>query len=103
MTNREYLLLKLDKFNVTPDEVEVMLMESEVEGGDQVSDFKLMKTIMYNKLPELIAGLSDVSEGGYSIKRNYAGLKEWYSWLANDLGLPDVFTQTPTITGAKPW
>lgn len=103
MTNQEYLSLQLSKFGVSTDDISLMLIEANLNGNDQVSDTKSLKTAIYNQLPIMMAGLQDVSEGGYSVKWNYDGIKAWYSWLASSLGLPNLLSPTPTVTGIKPW
>ena len=103
MTNKEYLTLQLGKFGVTSEEIDLLMLERNIDGDAQVSDTKALKTAMYYQLPPMMAALQYTSEGGYSVKWNYAGLKAWYSWLANELGLPDNLTDKPIIDGAKPW
>ncbi|SEV88888.1 hypothetical protein SAMN05428988_0154 [Chitinophaga sp. YR573] len=103
MTNKEYLTLQLGKFGVTSDEIDLLMIEQGIDGDAVVSNTTALKTAMYYQIPAMLAGIKDISEGGYSEKWNYAGIKAWYSWLANELGLPDNLTATPTITGIKPW
>jgi hypothetical protein len=103
MTNKEYLTLQLGKFGVTPEQIDLILVDRGIDGSATVSDTQALKTAVYYQLPAMMASLQDVSEGGYSVKWNYAGLKVWYSWLAEELGLPDILKETPTVTGVKPW
>jgi hypothetical protein len=103
MTNKEYLTLQLGKFGVTPDEIALLLVERNIDGDAMVIDTIALKTAVYYQIPAMLAAVHDVSEGGYSVKWNYAGIKAWYSWLASELGLPDNLTVAPTLTGIKPW
>jgi len=103
MTNKEYLTIQLGKFGVTSEEIDLILVDNGINGEDQATDTKALKTAVFYKLPEMLAGMQDVSEGGYSVKWNLAGIKAWYSFLAGELGLPDKLTPAPTITGVKPW
>jgi len=103
MTNQEYLILQLSKFNITTDDIALILLESGIDGTAPVSNLNGLKTAVYNYLPGMMAGLSGISEGGYSIRWNYDGLKAWYSFLASELGLPDKLTEKPTVTGVSPW
>lgn len=99
MTNLEYVTWKLSKFGLSEADLTNLLNEAGITPGDEVAEDKtLIKTALYNHIPWMLAGLQDVSEGGYSIKWNVAGLKAWYSWLAGELGLDDPYaTARPKI------
>ncbi|WP_343302851.1 DUF6706 family protein [Chitinophaga niabensis] len=103
MTNKEYIQVYLSKFGITDQEIELMLLNAGLNGGDPVTDTKALDTAIYYQLPPLFAGMQDVSEGGYSIKWNLDGIKLWYSWLARKLGLPDNLVPKPTVKGISPW
>ncbi|GAA0561577.1 DUF6706 family protein [Chitinophaga japonensis] len=106
MTNQEYLTAILGKFGVTDQEIVIIMLEQNIDPNGTVtgsSDIRSLKVAVYNQLPQMLAGMQDVSEGGYSIKWNLDGIKMWYSWLADELGLPDKLNTQPTVTGAKPW
>jgi hypothetical protein len=103
MTNKEYLTLQLAKFGVTSEEIDLIMVERGIDGDAVVTDTTALKTAVYYQLPGMMAGMADISEGGFSRKWNFTGIKAWYSWLSGQLGLPDLLTQTPTVTGVKPW
>ncbi|MBC9913184.1 DUF6706 family protein [Chitinophaga varians] len=106
MTNKEYLNTILGKFGVSPDEIDLIMLERGIVPTGEVTgqaDIIALKRAIYYQLPQLLAGVQDITEGGYSIKWNLDGIKIWYSALAKELGLPDDLFPKPTITGASPW
>lgn len=106
MTNQEYLNAILGNFEVTDEQILIMLIEQDIDPNGPISgkaDMEPLKKAMYYQLPLMLAGIQNVSEGGYSIKWNLDGIKMWYSALAKELGLEDVFNPPPTVTGITPW
>lgn len=93
MTNKEYISAYLGKYGVTDDEVTLLLMEQGITPDAEADTTNLspLKVAMYNWLPGMIAGLQNITEGGYSITWNVDGLKTWISWLAGQLGLSDPY------------
>lgn len=103
MTNREYLETVLSKFGVQPAEIDLMLLEQNLYPDDVITDFNIPKKAVYYQLPMMMAGLQNITEGGYSITWNLAGIKAWYSLLASQLQLPDSLSPGPKVTGISPW
>jgi hypothetical protein len=106
MSNIEYLNTILGKFGLTAGEIIIIMIENDIDPDAPMTgkaDTIALKKAVYNQLPLMLAGLQDVSEGGYSVKWNVDGIKLWYSTLAVELGLPDILNPTPTITGVSPW
>lgn len=103
MTNKEYLTIQLGNFGVSPEQIDLILVDNGIDGNALVTDTKALKIAVFHQLPAMLAAMQDVSEGGYSVKWNLAGIKAWYSLLATELGLPDNLTPAPTVTGVKPW
>ncbi len=104
MTYIEYLTAMLGRFGLSAADISFILVEADLDGSSVVidsGDRELIKTAVYMQLPRMIAGLQDVSEGGYSIKWNVQGLKLWYSALATELGLDDLLVIKPTIKDAS--
>jgi hypothetical protein len=100
LTYKEYVTTVLGKFGLSSAEIEFILSESDLSPDTVVTpDNKvLLKTAIYKGVPLVMAGLQDVSEGGYSVKWNVAGIKAWYSLLASDLGLDDLLAvATPKV------
>lgn len=88
MNYREYLTAMLSRFNVTPDDVSVILINQDINGDDDVvaeTAKKAMFTEFRNFLP-----LANLSEGGMSVSWNIEALKIWYSSLAKELNEDDL-------------
>ncbi len=87
MTVKEYLTATLSKFQLSPSEIDLIMINQGLEEGPV--DVLTVKTAIYNEFSALIP-IVDISEGSMSIKWNMAGLKIWYSLLAKELGKEDV-------------
>lgn len=96
MTNLEYIQSQLLRFGLEESDLMAVLVSNDIDpSGEAGPDVKLA---IYNEIPLLVAGLSEVSEGGYRIKWNIEGIKAWYSILAKQLGKPDELHGNPTLT-----
>ena len=85
-TNREYLGIMLNRFGLTSDDVELIMVEhTELEGELNV---KACKTAMYKSFSVILSG--DVSEGGFSLTWDIEKLKLWYKSLCRELGKPSA-------------
>lgn len=92
MTNKEYVTYVLGRFGLTDADIDFILLESGLDPDGLVTtaeDRKAVKLAMYTQVPLMIAGLSNITEGGYSISWNIEGIKAWYSILASELGEDD--------------
>lgn len=88
MTVKEYLTATLSKFQLSPSEIDLIMINQGLEDVE-VEDVVSVKTAIYNEFSALIP-IVDISEGSMSIKWNMEGLKIWYSLLAKELGKEDV-------------
>lgn len=90
MTVKEYLTATLSKFQLSPSEIDLIMINQELENVEMgMGDVLTAKTAIYNEFSALIP-VMDISEGSMSIKWNMAGLRAWYSLLAKELGKEDV-------------
>lgn len=107
MTTKEYLMAQLSKFGLTSEDIDILILDSGLNGNEPVNgkpDTIVIKKGIFTNLPGMIAGLADITEGGYSRKWNYAALKAWISILAGELGLDDPFAEKiANIRGRSPW
>ncbi len=103
MTNKEYISTILGKFGVSAAEIDILLLEQSIIPDDPITETRSLKVAMYNQLPLMMAGLQEVSEGGYSVKWNMEGVKAWYSALAAELGLDNKLFPKPKITSKSVW
>ena len=88
MTVKEYLTATLSKFQLSPSEIDLIMINQGLTEGEPI-DVTAVKTAIYNEFSALLP-IVDVSEGSMSIKWNMAGLRAWYSLLAKELGKEDV-------------
>lgn len=88
MTTKEYLTATLSKFQLSPSDIDLILINQSLDGDSEVNVLSV-KTAIYNEFSALVP-VMDVSEGTMSIKWNLTGLKVWYSLLAKELGKEDV-------------
>lgn len=89
MTYREYISQSLSGIGIDSGQVEVILINAQIEGDDDVI-VSIAKAAIYNEFPLLVRGISSVSEGGVSISYDVQGMKLWYSLFCKKLGLPDL-------------
>jgi hypothetical protein len=90
-TNRDYITKALAKFNVSDDDVDLVLIEVPELNAEGTPDVQACKKAMYKALASIIP-LYNVGESGYSISWNMEALKMWYNALCTDLGLPNPLT-----------
>lgn len=88
MNVREYLTATLSKFQLSPSDIDLIMINQGLTEEEPV-DVMTVKTAIYNEFSALIP-VMDISEGSMSIKWNMAGLSAWYSLLAKELGKEDV-------------
>lgn len=88
MNVREYLTATLSKFQLSPSDIDLIMINQGLTEEEPV-DVMTVKTAIYNEFSALIP-VMDISEGSMSIKWNMAGLRAWYSLLAKELGKEDV-------------
>lgn len=107
MDAKQYLMAQLAKFGADETDIDLIILENDIPVDYQVTgkaDTIVLKRAMFQFLPGMIAGLADITEGGYSRKWNVNALKLWLSALATEIGLPDPFAEAPAkITGRKVW
>lgn len=92
ITNREYLTAALNRFGMTENDIDVIIVENPILEGVTL-DVKACKLAMYNSLSSILP-VANVSEGGFSVTWNIDGLKIWYKSLCNELGLVNVMRPT---------
>jgi len=86
MTNKEYIKSKLSKFNLTDNDIEVILLENSLT--DQLDvNLNDCKKAIYSSLTTWIPIHTSISEGGVSESYNIDGIILYYSVLAEELGL----------------
>lgn len=97
-TNREYLAVKLSKFGLSADEIDAIVLENPVLEEDL--NVQQCKLAMYNTMSSILP-MANVSEGGYSVSWDIAGLKLWYNSLCLELGVVNLLNPDPVVTKPK--
>lgn len=87
-TNLQYLQAALAKFDVSDNDIDLILADNSLSGAAAVSA-SACKLAMYNSMSNILP-LCDVKEGGYSKTWNVEGLKLWYASLCAELGRPNA-------------
>ena len=92
MTYKEYIALALNKFNITEDTVDLLLVNQEplISNPEQEVDVKKAKTAICNEFAALIPIWSQMSEGGSSVSLNMDAIKMWYKQLCDELGIVPI-------------
>lgn len=78
----------MERFGFEEFDLRSILVANEIVFSEPADVVEVRKAL-YKEIPLLIAGLKDISEGGYSEKWNIQGIKDWYSVLSVELGLPN--------------
>lgn len=100
MTNLEYLKIQLSKFGVSDAELKAALIAAGIDPDAELTpeSAKQVDIAVYEYIPQMLAGLQNVTEGDYSVSWNYEGIKLWYSVLAAKLDKPDLLDPPSSIT-----
>jgi hypothetical protein len=99
MTYQEYISKTLSRFQVTPDDVELLLINQKalIPSKDAEVDPLTAKKAIAAEFGSLIP-LANISEGGYSISWKWDAIKLWYHSLCNEIGIDPVSEKSkPTI------
>lgn len=91
MTYREWMSLTCSRFNLTEDEVSLILVNQEqlIGNPDYDVDVAKAKRALFNEFTNVLP-MANVSEGGYSLSWNLDAIKLWYKQTSSELGLPDI-------------
>jgi hypothetical protein len=89
MTNSEYIRKSLSKFEVSSDDIDLILVENGLT-GESTLDLKAAKSAICKSLGVWLPIFSSVSEGGVSKSWNFDALKLYYSSLCSELGVTNA-------------
>lgn len=95
MTYKEYITYTLSKFYISPEEIDVIMLNQNIAPDENVEP-KIAKIAMYNEFSQILP-VANMSEGGTSTTWNMEGVLLWYSLLASELGKPDMTKKDNTI------
>ena len=85
MTNKDYLLKALSKFQVSEDDIDVILAEGTLN-PDSALDLQACRMAIYKNLSNILP-VANISEGNYSVNWNIEAVKLYYNQLCAELGL----------------
>lgn len=96
-TNKQYLTKSLNGLNVSEDDIDVILLKSDLD-GDAIVDVQACDKAVHKRMSVILKGtMQNVSEGGYSISWNMEAVKLFYAALCNELGLENVLVGRPKV------
>ena len=101
-TNREYLIASLAKFNLTEDDIDLILVESPAILPDDAPNVTACKLAIYTSM-SIILPLANIGESGYSVSWNIDALKMWYSALCTELGKPNAIGKPKLRNRSNLW
>lgn len=97
MTTAQFIQAKLANFNVelSDIEMEALLVDN---GLNNDSDYEpqAAKTTLLSIIPELLLK-PDISEGGFSIKYDKAGIEKYYALLCQEIGVKNKLIPQPKV------
>ena len=97
MTNKEYITKSLAGLNVSDDDIEIIMVKSNI-AGDDVADVRECDMAIYNRMSVVVkSATQNVTEGGYSISWNMDAVKMFYNALCNELGVENVLMSRPKV------
>lgn len=97
MTNKDYIAKSLASMNISPDDIEIIMVKADINPDSDV-DCHACDLAIYNRFSVVLGAMThNVSEGGYSISWNMDAVKLYYSALANELGVENVLVSRPKI------
>lgn len=88
MTYKEYITKTLNRFYVSPDDIEILMLNQSIDPEADV-DVHAAKMAVYKEFSSILP-VANMSEGGSSVTWITENVLAWYSLLASELGMPDV-------------
>lgn len=94
-SNKEYLTKTLSQFNLTEDDIDLILAE---HPGLEEANFNvsMCKNAIYKSMSEILP-VANISEGGFSLSWNMDALKMWYNALCKELGKENILGGKPKV------
>lgn len=88
MTYKEYITKTLNRFYISPDDIEILILNQSIDPEADV-DVHTAKMAIYNEFSSILP-VANMSEGGSSVTWITENVLTWYSLLASELGMPDI-------------
>ncbi len=96
MTTKQYLQISLSKFELSEEEIDLIIVENGLDPDSEVQ-VKRAKEAIHASMSVWLPIYSNVTEGGVSKGWNIEALKLYYAALSRELGKGDV-----DISGTAP-
>lgn len=105
MTIGDYIKEKLSLWSVeySSDMIDLELSKLGLSSLETITGETNLDLFFYNVIPDILLMPKSVSEGGYSISYDAAGMKAYYSMVAKRLGLNDQFGNNQIIDITNRW
>ena len=100
---RAYVVAKLSTWGIELSDLELFMIMTSLNLLEQyeplppLEAIRLAKMALVQVIPELLLQ-PDITEGGYSFKRDKAGIIGYYGLLCTELDLPNVLSTKATLT-----
>lgn len=89
MTTETFLQLKLAKFGVSAEEIQLIMVENNLDGNADVDILKA-KEAMYKNFSQWLPIHTQITEGGVTEQWNYKAISLYYGLLCKELGKENV-------------
>lgn len=89
MTTKEYITKSLSKFEISNDEIDLIIVENGLEESSSVN-VRESKQAICKSIGAWLPVKASVSEGGVSMTWNLDAIKIYYSALCKELGVTDL-------------
>ncbi|GIZ15502.1 DUF6706 family protein [Capnocytophaga catalasegens] len=89
MTTKEYLQIKLQKFGVTEEQIDLIILENKLVNLPVV-DVSLCKVAIYNSFSDWLPIHTQISEGDVTETWDIKSIQLYYGLLCKELGKENV-------------
>lgn len=89
MTTKAYLQLKLAKFGICEEEIQLIILENELSENEEV-DILQAKMAMYKSFSQWLPLHSQITEGGVTEAWNFEAIRLYYNLLCKELDKENV-------------
>lgn len=89
MTTETYLHIKLSKFGISQEQIQLIMVENNLDGNTDVDILKT-KEAMYNNFSEWLPIHTQITEGGVTEQWDYKAISLYYGLLCKELGKENV-------------
>lgn len=105
MTIGDYIKEKLSIWSVEYSDalIQLELSKLNLQASETITGEVNLDLFFYNVIPDILFGPGSVSEGGYSISYDKAGMLAYYAHLSQKLEKPNILSQTTIKDASNKW